>query len=73
MMSPMTGHSEERIGQKQAVYLTVFLFWHVSEAMIYYCEFLNALGNYNRTTRARSALTYLLRNCHDATCGVMLF
>ena len=22
----MTGHSEERIGQKQAVYLTVFLF-----------------------------------------------
>ena len=39
----MTGHSEERIGQKQAVYLTVFLFWHVSEAMIYYCEFVNAL------------------------------
>ena len=36
-------------------------FWHVSEAMIYYCEFLNALGNYNRTARVRSALTYLLR------------
>ena len=31
------------------------------------------LGNYSRTARARSALTYLLRNCHDATCGVMLF
>ena len=57
----MTGHSEERIGQKQAVHLTVPFFWHVSEAMIYYCEFLNALGNYNRTARVRSALTYLLR------------
>ena len=34
----MTGHSGERIGQKEAVYWTVFLFWHVSEAMIYYCE-----------------------------------
>ena len=51
----MTGHSEERIGQKQAVYLTVFLFWHVPEAMIYYCEFLNFLENYNRTARAWSA------------------
>ena len=55
----MTGHSEERIGQKQAVYLTVFLFWHVPAAMIYYCEFLNFLENYNRTARARSALTYV--------------
>ena len=69
----MTGHSEERIGQKQAVYLTVFLFWHVPAAMIYYCEFLNFLENYNRTVRARSALTYVLRKCHDAACGVMLF
>ena len=69
----MTGHSEERIVQKEVVYLTVFLFWHVPEAMIYYCEFLNALENYNRTARARSALTYVLSKCHDATCGVMLF
>ena len=30
----MTGHSEERIGQKQTVYLTVFLFWRVPEANI---------------------------------------
>ena len=69
----MTGHSEERIGQKQAVYLTVFLFWHVPAAMIYYCEFLNVLENCNRTARAQSALTYVLRKSHDATCGVMLF
>ena len=66
-------HSEERIGQKQAVYLTVFLFWHVPEAMIYYCEFLNFLEDYNRTARAWSALTYVLRKCRDAACGVMLF
>ena len=69
----MTGHSEERIGQKQAVYLTVFLFWHVPEAMIYYCEFLNFLENYNRTARARSAHTYVLTKCYDVDCGVMLF
>ena len=29
--------------------------------------------NYNRIARARSALTYVLRKCHDATCRVMLF
>ena len=69
----MTGHSEKRIGQKQVVYLTVFLFWHAPEAMIYYYEFLNFLENYNRKAKARSALTYALRKCHDATCGVMLF
>ena len=50
-----------------------FLFWHVPEAMIYYCEFLNFLENYNRTARAWSALTYVLRKCHDAARGVMLF
>ena len=48
----MTGHAEERIGQKQAVYLTVFLFWHVPAAMIYYCEFLNVLENYNRYSKS---------------------
>ena len=50
-----------------------FPFLHVPAAMIYYCEFLNVLENCNRTARAQSALTYVLRKCHDATCGVMLF
>ena len=31
------------------------------------------LENYNRIARARAALTYVLRRCHDTTRGVMLF